>query len=161
MDFGEGSTFYYIIPIVVLIVLSFVLRRRRGGGTEQTPVDIAGSLLFDVRENQKVVGAVGTQMRPKKLKNDSWRRNEAKLDFLDTSLRNTLSETFNLAEDYNMQVDAAKRFKSTSYISVINVDRLKRSLSSSNQGLEEWLRANMEQGGPTQQQQRPGCLFGG
>ena len=160
MDFGEGSAYYYIIPIVILIVLSFVLRRRKGGA-EQTPVDIAGSLLFDVRENQKVVGAAGTQMRPKKLKTDSWRRNEAKIDFLDVSLRNTLSETFHLAEDYNMQVEAAKRFKSTSYLSVINVDRLKRSLSSSSQGLEEWLRANMQQGGPTQQQQRPGCLFGG
>ena len=125
-DLGEGSTFYYIIPIVILIVLSFVLRRRRGTG-EQTPADIAGSLLFDVRENQKVVGAVGTQMRPKKLKTDSWKRNEAKLDFLNVSLRNTLSEAFSLVADYNMQVDAAKRFKSTSYISVINVDRLKRS----------------------------------
>ena len=158
MDFGEGGTLYYLIPIIVLIALSFFLRQRRGGG-ERTPVDIAGSLLFEMRENQRTLNTLGPQSRPKKLKTGSWNRNQAKLDFLGESLQNKMSEAYHLIEDYNVQVAAAKDFKSTSYLAVINVDRLKRSLASSSQGLEDWVKANMEQGGPTQQQ-RQGCLFG-
>ena len=156
--FGDKSELAYLIPIIVLIALSFFLRRRKPA--ERTEVDIVGSLFFEVKENLGVVEAIGPRTSFKKLKTGSWKRNSGKVDFLDESLRNNLAQAFSLAEDYNMQVDAAKKFKSTSYLASINIDRLKRSLAASHDGLEGWLRANMDKAGPGTQQ-RQGCLFGG
>jgi len=156
MDLGDlQSNLPFIILIVVLIVMTFVMRQRR---SEKTPVDIASSLFMDVRQNLGIVESMGAQRRPRKLKTDSWRRNENKLEFLDDSLRRELSNTFHLTEDYNRQVESVKNYQSSAYMSIISVDKLKRSLINSQQGLEEWLKANAGQGGQTSQRQ--GCLFG-
>ena len=160
-DFGGEGGWMYIIPIAILVAVSFLMRRRGGmGKAESTPVEIASGLLLEVRENQRTVEATGPNMRPKKLTTGSWERNGAKVGFLGEPLRKELSQAFHLSEDYNLQVESAKKFKSVSYVSVVNVDKLKRSLANSSQGLEGWVKANMDQQGPTQQQ-RQGCLFGG
>ena len=158
MDFGEGSQWTILIPIIILIVLSFVMRRRRPA--EKTPQDIAGSLLMDVNNNLRIVEGLSYQQRPKKLKMGSWQRNNEKIDFLDDSLREDLSAAFRMAEDFNMQVESAKLYKAhSSYLSGINVERIKDPLAKSKDGLEEWLKANMGQVGPDAG--RPGCFGGG
>ncbi len=154
---GDGSQWTTIIPIIILVVLMTVMRRRRP--SEKTPQDIASSLLLDVMANQKILEEFNLQKRPKKLKSGSWQRNHEKLDFLDASLRNNLSSFFKQAEDCNMMIESSKMFKSTSYLSGINVDRLKEPLNKGREGLEEWLKANLPQTGPGAG--RPGCLGGG
>jgi len=162
MDFfGEDSQLTFLIPIIILIALSFFMRRRKPA--EKTDVDIVGGLFLEVKENQRTVESISPHTaRFKKLKTDSWKRNSEKVGFLDESLRSSLARAFGLAEDYNMQVEAAKKFKSSSYLASINIDKLKRSLTASTEGLEGWLKANADKGGPggQQQQQRQGCLFG-
>ena len=156
MDLGDlQSNLPFIILIVVLIVMTVVMRQRR---TERTPVDIASALFTDVRTNLGIVESMGAQKSPRKLKVDSWQRNENKLEFLDDSVRRELSTTYHLTEDYNRQVEAVKSYNQSGYMSIISVDKLKRSLVASQQGMEQWLRDNAGQGQQTSQRQ--GCLFG-
>ena len=157
MDFGEGSQWTILIPIIVIIVLSFVMRRRKPA--EKTEVDIVGSLFIDVSENLKLVEKFSFRGRPKKFQTGSWQRNSEKLDFLDSSLRSALDDAFGMAEDFNKEIEAAKKYKSTSYLSAISVDKLNAPLVKSKDGLEEWLKANMEKMGPGAG--RRGCLGGG
>jgi hypothetical protein len=147
----------YIIPLIVIIVLSFVMRRRRP--VEKTPVDIASSLFLEVTSNLKTVDEYATRSKPKKLKTDAWRRNQEKVDFLDESLRSSLANCFRLADDYNMRLESAKMYKSNSYIFGAGVDQMKEPLLKSKDGLEQWLKSNVQQAGPDAGRQ--GCMGGG
>ena len=153
----SNEQFSWLIPLIIIVVLSIITRRRKP--VEKTPQDIASSLLLDVMSNQKTLETFDTQKRPKKLKLGSWQRNSEKLDFLDKPLRDTLSEAFKQVEDFNLRVESAKMYKSSSYLFGVNVDRLQEPLQKSRSGLEAWLKANMEQAGPDAGRQ--GCLGGG
>ena len=153
-DFGEGSQWAIIIPIIILIVLSFVMRRRRPA--EKTDTEIAGSLFLDANENLKLAESFSFQRRPKKFRTGSWQRNSEKVDFLDASLRSSLADAFGLAEDFNQEIEAAKKYKSTIYLSGVDVHKLEEPLTKSKQGLEEWLKANIQQTGP--EAGRRGCM---
>jgi hypothetical protein len=147
----------WLIPLIIIVVLSFVMRRRRP--VEKTPQDIASSLLTDIMANQGALEKFETQKRPKKLQLGSWQRNSEKIDFLEPSLRSTLSHTFSQIEDFNLRIESAKMYKSTSYLFGVNIDKLQVPLAKSREGLEEWLKANIEQAGPGAGRQ--GCLGGG
>ena len=158
MDFfgGEGgSQWTFIIPLIILIVFSIFMRRRR---SENTPQDIAASLLNDLNANQGIIDRFGTDAKPTKLKTGSWERNNNKLGFLDDATRTNVSNFFKMAEDFNMQIETAKHYKTTSYLSGINVERIKEPLAKSREGLQEWMKVNMQQAGPGQGRQ--GCLPG-
>jgi hypothetical protein len=154
---AAGDQWSWLIPLIIIIVLSFVMRRRRP--VEKTPQDIASSLLMDVMADQRAIEKFETQKRPRKLQFGSWKRNSEKIDFLDPSLRTTLSDTFRQIEDFNLRVESAKMYKSTSYLFGVNIERLQEPLAKSREGLEEWLKANIEQAGPGAGRQ--GCLGGG
>jgi len=155
MDFfGEGSQWSILIPIIILIVLSFVMRRRRPA--EKTDPAIAGSLFLDVNENLKLAESFSFQRRPKKFRTGSWQRNSEKVDFLDVSLRSSLADAFGLAEGFNQEIESAKKYKSTIYLSGVDVQKLEGPLTKSKEGLEEWLKANMQQTGP--EAGRRGCM---
>ena len=138
MDFGDiAGNVPIIVMIIGLILLQFFLRRRRK--PETTHQEIAQSLLAEVTLNLSLVGVFRFHWRVKKFETVSWQRNKTKLDFLDQSLQVVLSDTFIVVEDFNRQVDAARKYKSASYLASINLDKLKESLTKSQQGLEQWL----------------------
>jgi len=140
MDFGDiPANLLVIVSIFGLLALNIFLKRRRG---ERTPLEMAMSLLTDVSQNQQFSENFQYMLSVKKFKTGSWKRNRDKVDFLGHALRMTLDSTFSMAEGFNQDIDAAKKSKSTSYLSGINVDKLKEPLAKSRQGLEEWLRAN-------------------
>ena len=158
MDFfgGEGtSQWTMIIPLIGLIVFSIFMRRRK---SENTPQDIASSLLSDLNANQGIVEHFDSQTRPTKLRIGSWQRNNNKLGFLDGATSSNITNFFKMAEDFNLQMDTAKKYKTTSYISGINTERMKEPLAKSREGLQEWMKVNMQQAGPGAGRQ--GCLPG-
>jgi len=130
-----------IIPIVILIVLTMVMRRRRPA--EKTEAEIVGSLFMDVNENLRLVEKFSYERRPRKFKTDSWKRNSEKIGFLSQSLRDTLSGAFNLAEEFNRSIDAAKKQRANIYLTGVDAHKLEAPLTKSKEGLEEWIRANM------------------
>jgi hypothetical protein len=52
-----------------------------------------------------------------------------------------------MTEEFNREIDAAKKYKSSSYLANIEVDKLRESLTRSKQGLEEWFAANKDKKG--------------
>ncbi len=155
MDFGEtGANVLVILAIVALLVLNIFLKRRRG---EKTPVEMAVSLLAEISRNQMLAEEFRFELNVSTFKTGSWKRNKDKLDFLDHWLRTAIDESFSMTEGFNQEIAAAKKSKSTSYLSGINVAKLKEPLAKSKQGLEEWLQVNM-QSQPLSR--RRGCLSG-
>ena len=49
----------------------------------------------------------------------------------------TLAHTFEMTEEFNERIDAAKKFKSNSYMAGIDVSKLKEPLAKSKQQLKE------------------------
>jgi len=153
MDFfGEGNQWAIIIPIIILIVLSVVMRRRRPG--EKTEQEIVGSLFMDVNENLRLMERFSYRGRPKRFRADSWKRNSEKVGFLPQALRDTMSQAFTLVEDFNHQIDTAKKQRATIYLTGVDAHKLEAPLTKSKEGLEEWIRANM----PVDTGGRRGCM---
>jgi hypothetical protein len=138
MDFGDiGANIPTILTVVGLILLQFFLRRRRK--PEVTHREIAQGLLTEVRLDQALAESFHLRRKPKKFEVVSWQLNKTKLDFLDQPLQVALSDAFTTIEDFNRQIDAAKKHKSASYMINVDVGKIKGPLSKSKQGLEEWL----------------------
>ncbi len=160
MDFGDiGENLPIIVMVIALILLQFFLRRRRK--PEGTQREIVQSLLSEVRMNLSLIEAFRFRSQVKKFEAASWQRNKTKLDFLDQPLQGALSDAFMIVEDFNQQVEAAKKYKSASYMVNIDADKLTKPLTKSKEGLEEWLLA--ETGTKEPPPQYPGMfdsLFG-
>jgi len=158
VDFGDlgelGKNLTVIIPLILLILFQIFARRRR---TERTAQEIVSSLLTEINQNQQLMEAFMVKWQAKKFKTGSWQRNKNRLDFLDVSTQTALADAFGLAEDFNRQIDSAKKYKSASYLANINVEKLREPLARSRQELETWLQVNA---GQQKMPARRGGLFG-
>ena len=140
MGFGDiGGNVPLLVVISVIILLQFFLRRGRKAKT--TNREITQNLLSEVRLDLAITEVFNFHWRTKTFMTTSWQMNKTKLDFLDQSLQVALSEAFIMAEDFNRQIKAAKKYRSTSYMTNIDVDKLKEPLTKSKQGLEQWLQS--------------------
>ncbi len=139
--FGDiGRNLIILVPIILLILFNIFFKKRRG---ERTQLEIVTSLLSEIALNQQIAEAF--LQKAKKFKTGSWQRNKNKLDFLDQELQVALAKAFNMAEEFNREVDAAKKYKSSSYLEGIPVDKLKEALARSQQVLEGWFQSNKDQ----------------
>ena len=141
MDFGElGGNLPFILMVVGLILMQFFLRKRRKPAL--THQDIVQELLSEISLDQALVESYHRRQKPKKFETVSWRMNKNKLDFLGHSLQVALSDTFTIIDDYNHQIDAARKYRSANYAVNVDVGKIKGPLDKSQQGLEEWLLEN-------------------
>ena len=137
MDFGDiGENLPFIALIIGLILLQFFLRRRRS--PETTQERIAELLASEVRVNLRLAEVLAAGEPIKRFITTNWRINKNKVDFFEQALQVALTDAFTIAEDYNQQVNAAKKFKSAGYIASIDVEKLKDKLTKSKEGLEQW-----------------------
>lgn len=136
-----GGNLLLILAIMGLILLQFFLRK--GYRPERTHPEVVQNLLTDVKLNLALVEIFHLPKKPKKFEVNSWQRNKTRINFLAQSLKSALSEVFVMAEDFNRQIDMAKRSKSANHTVNIDVDKLKEPLTRSKQGLEEWLLINI------------------
>jgi len=130
-----------IIVIVLVLVLNIFLKGRR---SMKTPLGRAVSILADINRNEKLVENFSFHHGVGKMRTSAWKRNNDKVDFLPQELLMTLAKTFEMAEEVNERIEAARKFKSDSYMAGIDVDKLKAPLAESKQQLQEWLQANMQ-----------------
>ena len=135
------KTILPLIVIVLFMVVNIFLKRRT---TEKTELGKVAVLLSEINENLKIIDAFSFTLGVKKFKTGSWTRNQDKLDFLDDRLLTNLARAFGMAEEFNQNIDAAKKHKSSSYLASIEVDRLKEALTKSQQELGEWFNENKE-----------------
>ncbi|MBI2849648.1 MAG: hypothetical protein HYX80_01230 [Chloroflexi bacterium] len=127
----------FILLAIAMVVLQYFLRKRRGpAGTQQ---EIVQNLLAEARLDLRMAEVFDFSPRAKRFMTTTWQLNKNKLDFLDKSLQDSVSNAFMMAEDVNQQIAAAKKYKSTSYLVSVDIDKLKGLLSKSQEGLEQWL----------------------
>jgi len=139
-DLGEiGKYLAYLIPVIIIILTNVVFRKQK---QQKARLSVVRSLLSEISSNQKLMEAFSLQWQTKKFKTATWKQNKDKMDYIDPGLRYTLADAYEIAEEFNREIDAAKKHKSVSYLAGIRVDRLREPLARSNQGLEEWLALN-------------------
>ena len=137
MDFGDITENIPIIAMIVgLILLQIFLRRRRS--PDQSNRYIVEGLMSEIRVNLRLAEVLSEGEQIKRFITTSWKINRNKLDFLEQQVHSALTDAFTIAEDFNQQVAASKKYKSNSYIASIDVEKLKTKLNSSKEGLEQW-----------------------
>ncbi len=140
---GEDGLGNIIFVVVILLFMlgSIFLRRRT---MEKTELGKIVTLLSEINQNLKIIDAFSFHLGVKKFKTDSWQRNKTRLDFLGERLQATLANAFGMAEEFNQRIDEAKKYKSSSYLASIEVDKLKDATAKSKQELEEWFQENKD-----------------
>ena len=139
-DWGDiGQVLTYLVPVIAFIVINIFFRKQQEQKRQQQAVR---GLLSEIDYNQKLMEAFLFKWQAKKFKTGTWKRNRDKMDYIDQSLRNTLAGAYEIAEEFNNEIDAAKKHKSPGYLAGIQLDRLKEPLARSKQVLEEWLELN-------------------
>ena len=141
MDFSAimGNALLIVIIIGVILLQFFLRRRHKPAATHR---ETALSLLSELRLNLSLAEVFRRDWRVRKFETVNWQMNKTKLDFLAQPVRAALTDAYVMAEDFNQQIAAAKKYKSVSYMGNIDVNRLKEPLAMSKQGLEKWLLAN-------------------
>ena len=145
MDFDWediGSFFTYFLPVLAFILINVFFRKQQQQKQRQ---QVVRSLLSEIDYNQKHMEAFLFKWQAKKFKTGTWKSNRGKMDYIDQSLHNTLAGAYEIAEQFNSEIDAAKKHKSSSYLAGIEVGRLKEPLARSKQGLKEWLELDKRQ----------------
>ena len=140
IDWGEiGQVLSYLVPVAAFVVINIFFRKRQEQKRQQ---EVVRSLLAEIEHNQKLMEAFLFKWQSKKFKTGAWKSSKDKIDYIDYSLRNTLAGAYEIAEEFNGEIEAAKKHKSSSYLAGIQVDRLKEPLAKSKEGLEAWLELN-------------------
>lgn len=142
MDFDWeeiGKIFSYVLPVIILILVNVFFRKQQ---EQKRRLTVVKSLLSEIDHNQKLMEVFLMRWQTKKFKTGSWKRNRDKMDYIDQGLHTTLAGAYEIAEEFNKEIEAAKKHKSSSYLANIQVDRLREPLAKSKQGLEEWFELN-------------------
>lgn len=139
MDIPENiqQNLPFIIGAIALVVFQFIMRKRRGPGGNQQ--EIVQNLLAEVRLNVRLAELLAVQYQPRKFMMTSWVLSKNQVVFLPSSLQTSLADAFMMAEDFNRQIDAAKKYKSTSYMASVDLEKLKKLFVACQEGLELWL----------------------
>ncbi len=135
--------------------LNIYLKIRR---SIKAPLGRVTLVLAELNRNEKLIENFGFHQGAGKLKTGAWRKNKDKVDFLPQELRMILTHTFEMSEEVNERIDAARRFKSDSYMAGIDVSKLKEPLAKSKQQLQEWIQENMQN--PEYQPKKRRSIFG-
>jgi len=143
IDWKEiGQVLSYLVPVFAFVVINVLFRKRQEQKRQQ---QVVRSLISEIDYNQKLMETFLFKWQAKKFKTGTWKRNRDKMDYIDQGLRNILAGAYEIAAEFNSEIEAAKKRKSSSYLAGIQVDRLKEPLARSKQGLEEWLELNKGQ----------------
>lgn len=142
-DWGEiGQVLSYLIPVIIFILFNVFFRKQQERKRRQ---QVVRSLISEIDHNQKLLETFLYKWQTKKFKTGTWKASQAKMDYLDQGLRNTLAGAYEIAEGFNAEIEAAKKHRSASYLAGIQVERLREPLAKSRQGLEEWLELDERQ----------------
>jgi hypothetical protein len=140
-----GKILAYLVPVAVFVIFNIFLRKQQ---EQKRRVGVVKSLIAEIDQNQKLMEAFLLHWQFKKFKTSHWNRNKNKLDYIDRSLHAKLASTYEIAEDFNKEIEMAKKQKSVSYLAGVRVDRLRDPLAESRQGLEEWHALNKDRKKP-------------
>ena len=129
----------FLAPILFLI-FNVWLKKRRG---QDNPTTVVSNLLLENEYNQELAESFSTQLQMKKFRKTTWDRNKDKLEYLgDSGLYSKLADAYDFIEEFNRDIDLAKKYNSTSYLLNVRVDKLRGPLNEVKHGLQNWLELN-------------------
>jgi hypothetical protein len=128
------------LALLLLLGLSIGLQIFR---TRRSLLGHVVAILGNIKHNIKLCENFSYHYGIGKLKADAWEKYREKVDFLPQELLNNLSKVFDLVMEINVNIDAAMRYKTDSYMAAIEIDKLKGTLVSCHEQLQEWVYANM------------------
>lgn len=145
-----------IIGVIVLLFLglNIYVKSRR---SLKSPLGRVAFILTNINHNVNLVENFSFHHGVGKMRTSAWQKNKDKIDLLPQELRMALSQVFEMCEEVNGRIDAARKFKSDSYMAGIDISKLKAPLADSQKQLQEWLQANMQN--PEYQPKRRRGLF--
>lgn len=121
---------------IAIVVLLFSLLRKRGGPSKYP--EVVQYILYDIKLNQALVDTFQQRIKPRRFENVNWQMNKTKISFLGESLKEALKETFSLVDEFNKQIQAAKKARTESYKS-LDLTHFKDLLTKCRQELEDWM----------------------
>lgn len=138
----DSAASYILFGLALFLILGLsiglqILRTRRA------PLGKVVGILSSVKYNARLCENFSYHHSIGRLKSDAWEKNREKVGFLPQELLNNLSEVFDIVAEINVNIDAAMRFKTDSYMAAIDVSKLKEPLATCEEQLKEWLYANM------------------
>jgi len=143
IDWGDIGKFVgYFTPVIFFLVFNVLAKKQQ---EQKRRVTVVKSLTSEIDYNQKLAESFSTMLQIKKFKTTTWDRNKNKVTYLeDERLYSTLADAYEITTEFNHEIDTAKKYKSTSYLVGIKVERLREPLERSRQGLQDWLDLNKD-----------------
>jgi hypothetical protein len=148
-------TIILVLLLIGALGLNIFVKFRR---LKKTPLGRAASILIDINRNEKFMENFSYHHGIGRMRTGAWKKNKDKVDYLPQELRMKLAQLFEMSEQVNERIDAARKFKSDSYMAGIDLSKLKAPLATSKQQLQDWLQENMQN--PEYQPKRRRGLFG-
>jgi hypothetical protein len=128
------------ILVVLVLVANVYFRKRK---MEKEPLGKVVVMLADLDKNYKLTENFSFHRGIQKQKTGNWKKHRNAVDFLPVELRTKLDRAFEMSEDVNERIDAARKHGSDSYMAGIDIDKLKEPIDKSRQELREWLQENI------------------
>jgi hypothetical protein len=145
-----------ILLLIAALALNVFVKYRR---SKKTPLGNVASILIDINRNEKNLENFNYSQQAKKMKTGSWNSYKDKIDFLPQEIHMELGQTFEMCQEVNDRINAAKNYKSSSYMAGIDVSKLEVPLARCKEALQIWLQENMNN--PEYQPKKRRGLFGG
>lgn len=139
MDWTNWQDIGILLLLVAFFVVAVVFNKRRNNAA---PMVVAVNLYRDIEKNQKLINAFSYQAKARTFKVKNWQKNRNRMDFLSEELRSDINAGFTLVEDFNRQIDAARKAGSVSYPVGVQVDKLKEPFTRAREGLVKWIQDN-------------------
>lgn len=143
------------LVLLLALALNLYVKMRRSAKSSLGKVSL---ILADINRNENLVENFGFHRSVGRMKTGAWDKNKDRVDFLPQELRMALSQVFEMVEEVNSRIDAARKFKSDSYMAGIDVSRLKAPLARSKEQLQGWVQENANN--PEYQPKKRRGIFG-
>ena len=133
-------TILLAVAIVIAMIANIYVKKRRN---DKAPLGLVVGMLSDLNKNKRLSENFHFHYQSKRFWTTKWLKNQAKINFLPREIHTSLTHAFDIAEGFNERIDEAKRYKSNTYMSAIEVDKLKEPVTKAQLELREWIQANM------------------
>ena len=140
-DWSEiGSVLGYLIPVILFLIFNVFFKKQQ---EQKRRVTVVKGFISEIDYNQKLAESFSTKLEMKKFKTATWDRNKNKINYVNNEgLYSTLAHAYEITDEFNREIDTAKKYKTTSYLVSIKVEKLRKPLERSRQGLQNWLDLN-------------------
>jgi hypothetical protein len=137
LNWNNAADVLILVGMVALFIGAIIYRQRRNS---TAPMLIVFNLYRDIDKNMKLVNRSSQIRKAVRFKTKAWRKSQTHLDFLNEELRSAINAGFRLADEFNTQIENAKKTGAVVLLSTLPVESLTEPMTKAKTGLGEWIR---------------------